>query len=511
MSDTIYSAIYPITESAEIIKLLWIERYGLPESQANAIIKHKLLPYFATLRDDLFVLVEHPYVDKMYRDSYYNYYSSKLHPYDRDTIRISFFNRKITQDDFFDAERKQAIRNEDCYLGFLTLRPTFPKVIGRSAISPKAKKDADILCCLAKINSTAGFVKYKVLSFPHSSQDNQMITCAETTIWSLLEYFGNKYPEYKPVLPSTIHRILNKYSYKRLMPSEGLTAEQVTFAIRELGFGAMIYSKSKFPAAIFNSLISTYVESGIPIIGVLTDGKIGHAVNIIGRRRIKADQVMATKPLEMQNDEGRPISIIDFSSIDCKYVLIDDNHAPYQLAGLDYPCKEYYSDKKWHDCEIKSIIVPLYPKIYLEANRARHNVWSYLKSKQFGLKTDETQIVKIFLASSRSYKEYLSLNKNLDIRIKQLFLGNSMPKFIWVAEISNTASFEKGLCDGIILQDATEPITMDIAMEDDPKISGHLSLIAGYLNEKYFFQNLGQFKNVRTFAAAFPAYNNNLR
>lgn len=296
------------------------------------------------------------------------------------------------------------------------------------------------------------------------------------------------------------------------MPSEGLTAEQVTFAIRELGFGAMIYAKSKFKDSVFNSLISTYIESGIPVVGVLTDGKIGHAVNIIGRQKIGIEKVKSARPLEIEGDEGNKISLIDFSTVECKYVFIDDNHPPYQMAGLEYPCREYYpNDAKWSDCEIKFIIVPLYPKIYLEANRARHNVWSYLRSAEFGLKTSETQVVKIFLASSRSYKEYIALNNHLDIRIKQLFLGSSMPKFIWVAEISSIASFENGFCDGIILQDATEPITMDVTVDRELQMAGNLSLIAGFLNEKFFTQNFGQFKNVSTFAAAFAAYDSNLR
>jgi len=502
MINTIFSEVYPIADVPNIVALLWIKHYGLTEDQAFKLSDKKIKPYLDTLKNDLFVLVEHPYVDKVYRDTYYQYFSSKLHEFDRDTIRLSFFNREIKTTNFFDKNLKDKIREEETYLGFVTIRPTFPKVIGRSALSPKAKKDDQILCCLARINSTTGHVKYKVLSFPHASQDNQTITCAETTIWSMLEYFGNKYPEYKPVLPSTIHNILNRYSYKRLMPSEGLTAEQVTFAIRELGFGAVIYGKRKFTKPVLFSLINMYIESGIPIIAVLTDGIIGHAVNIVGRQKIDAKFVTEIEPEE----------VIDYSRITCKYVYIDDNYPPYQLAGLDFPCREYYEDmKKWERCQIKSIIVPLYPKIYLEANRARHNVWSYLKSVKIGLQRSDTHVVKTYLASSRSYKEYLALNNDLDTDIKEVFLGIPMPKFIWVAEIATIKSFEKNLCDGIIVQDATEPISADISEEMDLSLSGHLSLIFGYVHGEYFTQELGIFKKVTNFAAAFAAFDKNLR
>ncbi len=505
MSYPIYSGICKVEEVLSQISQIWQENYKLSETHAAKIIEKNLVPYFDKLRNDLYAVVEYPYVDKMYRDTYYNYYSSKLEQYHRDTIRISFFDTAIVLEDFLDCDRKDKLESGSNYFGFLTLRPTFPKVIGRTALSPKAKKDNEILCCLAKINSTVNSIKFKVSCFPHSSQDNQTISCAETTIWSLLEYFGNKYPEYKPVLPSAIHRVLHKFSYKRLMPTEGLTAEQVTYAVREMGFGAMIYSRNKYPDT-FDSIISTYIESGIPVIAVLSNGELGHAVNIIGREVESVDRVISANTVTLEETGDRKIEIIDFNKIERKYVFIDDNYPPYQLTNLTEPCKEYYEDIKWHDCAITNIIVPLYPKIYLEANKARHNFFQYLKNSIIGIKDAETRIVKTFLASSRSFKEYIALNKNLDNRIKVLFLGIAMPKFIWVAEISKITSFEKGLIDGIILQDATEPIK-----HTDNSMLGNLTLIAGYVDNLYFTQNLGIFKEVTTFANPFENFRNNLR
>ncbi|RZM19015.1 MAG: hypothetical protein EOO88_39235, partial [Pedobacter sp.] len=107
-------------------------------------------------------------------------------------------------------------------------------------------KQDNFLCCFTNLQATVLSNKFKVQGFPHSSQDGHTITCAETTIWGIMEYFANRYTEYKPVLPSNISKIIQKISFKRTFPSEGLTAEQVTYAIRELGFGAMIYSRKKY-------------------------------------------------------------------------------------------------------------------------------------------------------------------------------------------------------------------------------------------------------------------------
>jgi hypothetical protein len=504
--ETIYSEPCHIKNASVQICHIWKEKYQLSDLQANQVIEKVITPYLRELKDDLYCIIEYPYIDKMFRDTFYHYYSSKLELIPRNSIRISFFDTEIKKEDFQNEETIKRFQSNNNYLGFLTLRPTFPNVIGRSGISPNAKKNSNFLCCKTKLDVTVNHIRFRVKCFPHSSQDNQTITCAETTIWSLFEYLGNRYPEYKPIYPSTIHEILQKYSYKRLMPSEGLTAEQVTFAVRELGMGAMIYSRNKH-AEDFDTLISTYVESGIPLITVLSnkDKTIGHAVNIIGRQHIDCKSVTIINPEQVTCESGNYINVIDFNKIPLEYVFIDDNHCPYQQASLANPCKNYL-DEKWHNCIINNIIVPLYPKIYLEAARARHNFLKYLINSKIGIKGAETIIIKLFLASSRSYKEYLALNKSMNPDIKALFLSRVMSKFIWVGEVSKSTSYERGLCDGIILQDATEPLK-----STNDTLFDKASLIAGYLNTMYFTQQSGKFQTVELGATSFESYRNNIK
>ena len=61
-----------------------------------------------------------------------------------------------------------------------------------------------------------------------------------------MEYFGNKYPEYKPVLPSKIVEVLQKLSAERQVPSTGLNIQQMAYALKEFGFGTKIYGKKEF-------------------------------------------------------------------------------------------------------------------------------------------------------------------------------------------------------------------------------------------------------------------------
>ena len=194
IKDPIRLRILPIGEVTNCVKTLLIESYLLSEVVAEKIVTTQLSEFLLTLKSDLFVAVESPYVDKIYRDAYYNYYSSKLNKYSRDCIRLSFFNKEVTPENFRRFKMEQDVADLKAalfpvYFGFLVLRPTFPKVIGRNAISPKAIKNDQIICCLTKIGATVNGIKQKVLAFPHASQDHQTMTCAETTVWSNFRIF----------------------------------------------------------------------------------------------------------------------------------------------------------------------------------------------------------------------------------------------------------------------------------------------------------------------------------
>ena len=450
MPNHIQTYILSIEKLPAFLSDHFIQKFEINEEYSQNIIEKKIRPELAKLKKNIWALVEFPYVDKMYRNTYYHYYASKLNDYERDTTRVSFFDREIKTEMFRDANRISLL--QESYLGFLIIRPTLPDVIGRSALSPFALENNSFIACTTSINATANNLKFTVKAFPHASQDGQMITCAETTLWSMLEYFGNKYPDYKPLLPSQIHELLKKFSYKRQLPSDGLTTEQIAFVLREAGFGTMFYSKEKYGSEIFNSVLSTFIESGIPVIGVLKGAEVAHASNIIGRQKDNREEILKNPVFEENTSDLR---IIDLNKVRRNYVFIDDNLPPYQLASLDTPASNYTEDK-WKDCQLTNIIVPLYHRIYLDPIKARRNFISILKREVFTIDT-EPKILRVFLASSRSYKQYIALNEQIDYDTKELILSLRMPKFIWVAEISEQASFAAGEINGILLQDATEP------------------------------------------------------
>lgn len=455
MSTSIEIEISPIDEAVEAI-LETVNDFFLKDVDDKFIspeIETEIAKLIDELKEDLFCVIEYPYVDKVYRDSYYHYYSSKHYTYQRDCIRVSLFNSEITHDDFLNPARQSELNNK--FLGFFVLRPTINALFGRSMISPMAFEVNSYKISSCKSNCLVYGVKLEVEGFPHSSQDGETIKCAETTIWTLMEYFGNKYPEYKPALPAKIHQALERFSYQRQLPSNGLTMDQISFALKEFGFGTRVYAFSAYGETL-HEIIDSYVESGIPVIVGLQSGNIGHVIIAIGKQygsKYNWDVIKENQ----EKLKGKDIGRIETSFIPAKYVVQDDNLIPYRLINFEQP-GEHYEDEDCAKYEVDSIVVPLYPKIYLEAVVAKELVIQVLEDRNVGYDFGSEYVFRFYLTSSRSFKNHVAKIPDMDFGLKNNILITKMPKFIWCGEIYTQDGFgqEDKKAIGLVVLDATE-------------------------------------------------------
>lgn len=442
-------------EDENSLKSIFINSFQLSDKKGTDILK-SFKHYTSHLRDSIYLVVETNYVDKVYRDSYYCYYSTKLEPYHRNCIKISFFDVEIEPDMFYNPDSHSALNK--AYLGFMIVRPLAHSPIGRSVISPKALIENNIRICNTYVHSTAAGLKFDVVGFPHSSQDSETMTCAETTIWALMEYFGNKYPEYNPILPSRILSTLEHRAFSRQVPSRGLIYEDISYALRKEGFGTVIYSQDSFGENDFKKIFSCYIESGVPIVVAIKNNDIGHALLCVGRNDDSSIDVSKITPIT--TDEG--IKIYEWNNNIEDFVFIDDNMPLYQKAKFEDPTAHYvtHGSTKWKDCKISHFIVPLYHKVYLEADNAI-KISNYIATHEIVI--DENSVVRTFLTSCRSYKNYIVKNKSINADLKEMLITLEMPKFIWITEISSLERELSNLIHGTIILDATEANTKDYA------------------------------------------------
>lgn len=217
------------------------------------------------------------------------------------------------------------------FYGYIVLRPTVLRVIEYSFLSPTLFEKTEFVCCLCKKTVSVYGKILSVIGFPFCGQDGEAVSCAETSLIMMMDYFSHKYNKYSQLLPSQIIRILSKYSNERQLPSRGLPSDMLSFVLRKLGFGIRAYTRQKeetdfevYKDEEFKRLLYIYIESGFPIIVCTED----HTYLVIGK----------------ENKIGEE---------NVRLVTINDNSRPYEL--IDY------------DDKIISFIVPLYEKIYLDA------------------------------------------------------------------------------------------------------------------------------------------------
>lgn len=448
----------------KILAIVINRKFMQPVDYVESVLVDNLKPFIDLMVDTTSLYIETDYVDKLYRDSYYRYYSSKATIYSRDCIRLSFFDNKddTLSSDIIKYSQADEVRKK--YQGYIILRPTFPQIIGRNALSPQLYKQHDFAICTASIASTVDGFKVSVNAFPSASQDTESITCAETTLWALMEYYGNKYIEYSPIKLSEILESLKASVNSRQLPSNGLNADNLTSALKSFGFGPQLYHISAFSQ--LHNILSCYVESGIPIVVAISNrvaiinkvkdvtDRINHAILCVGHEKVTDAIIDASvgKTTTLKN-KGGDITVLDFDDIEKQFVFIDDNQPPYGLDSLSSPAYRY-GKPNWQHCTIECIIAPLYKKIYMEPFIAKKYTRTLLQTDYYSHLCNSNITMRTFLCSTRSYRDYVNTS-NMSDSMKDVISSLYMPKFIWVSEISDTDGLKQGLVRNIILIDAT--------------------------------------------------------
>lgn len=426
-----------------------------PEYDSKSLIRS----YIKDFRNDVVVIIEDEYVDKVYRNIYSCFLSTKLYEYKTRCVKLSFIESTVDVLSILNGSIELDALYQ-AYLGFMVLRPICPGTVGRTAISPRLLTYGNRLEISAApiIGSVLGN-KIEIEAFPHSSQDNEYCTCAETSIWSMLEYFGNKYPEYSPILPSKIHQILDSQMHQRHIPSYGLNYVNISYVLKTCGFGCKVYSRALgfspgFGDEEFYRIFSTYVESGVPMVTAVSGERLGHAIVCVGQERIDKKSVASAKD-NVFHRSGKSFKM--WNDVMRRFVFNDDNVGAYALTQYDCPTPQYVK----YNPVISSLIVPLNNKLYLDAPRAIE--WSIALSDDILFKLPDNMVLRAYLASGRSYRNGLMKDRRVPDAVKMIITQYvQMPKFVWITEISSYNSFIQDEVEGIILLDATEPMKLGV-------------------------------------------------
>lgn len=421
-------------------------------------------------------LIEENYVDKVYRDSYYFFFSGKHFSYNRFCKRVFLFAHAFDESllDF------TAMDLQEKFVGSIVIRPIPGRAVGRTLLDPKYFLGDNLAYVRwAAYSVMVSGKKLSICAFPYSMQDGETTACAEITILNLLDYFSQSYPEYHYLLPSDINRIAQENGYERSLPTHGLKYEVVSKAFCESGFYPRLYSSGEMPTDKLRRILYYYIESGIPLaLGVTMETNNKHSVIVIGHGKVNVDRQNFNQCYDCYDKKSQNILwVYDSSDNINELCVMDDSQIPYKLME----CR--INDSKrllLGNYVIETVVVPLYKKMYLEASDASEIFKVILASQEFGFPKSEFKhkeaceginisakdgtclgtkdnplVVRIFMTSSRSLRKCRDeqFSKGNE-EVRSWYRTTVFPKFIWVCELSVVDKYKEEVIGEIIL-DAT--------------------------------------------------------
>lgn len=154
------------------------------------------------------VLLEFPYRDYDHSSVFALFYAKKHRPPARDCIRLHLF--------------AAAELTAEQYIGSYVVRDSRIDSRGRALLNPAyliAMKQAYLLGVEMTAHLAGTPLKQRV--FPWMAQDTDIAVCAHVAVWTIVNYYGFKYPEYCRRSIGTIAE-QTPPGLGRRVPSEGL-------------------------------------------------------------------------------------------------------------------------------------------------------------------------------------------------------------------------------------------------------------------------------------------------
>jgi hypothetical protein len=394
------------------------------------------------------IVIEDEYISKDFLHDYASYYAFCFASYPKFCKRLHFFSKEL------DLLNVQAIitdidnvEGDDCYLGFIVVKPIPITVIGYSVLKTyPGNGDFDNRNFWGIRDYKVHFFgkEFVVKSLAFQEQDSVLAACATTAIWSMLNKAS---VDYHTVLktPNEITRDADNVSPdgSRLFPNSGLNLLQICKAIYNSGLVSEIKSADYLlkdqngqPFASYVSvqylkkILNAYAPIGIPIILVISVPNGGvhglHAVTVSGYKK-------SAPKLILPNNETSWLS----DNIEKIYAHDDQWGAFARIEFLS----EFEFETPWTSFHPKraptyvtNIVVPVYPKIRISYEDIEVIVLGLDRILTFffddAIRADLVWDVK--LEMSQDFKRRI-IKSNLEKNEKLKLITKSLPKYLWVA------------------------------------------------------------------------------
>ena len=305
----------------------------------------------------------------------------------------------------------------------------------------------------------------KVVAFPWMKQETDVTVCAHVALWSLIRYYGSKYSNYQDVPMGDIV-IKTPESNQRKIPMTDLNMVQIPETLKRQGFAPIVVRRGTENQTFENELLA-YIESGIPLIGCLTNKK--HSVAIMGHGEIDLSKLNNYEKLN--KSFGRDNVILSCELLN-NIIVNDDAIGPYLNINREFnvfDAKIYNSwtqSRPYSMADFDFFIAPLYDRmqfsygsviqavtIFLHQNKMK--LKDNIEEEMQFLKPNEKYVSRIYISSAKSLKcqmsKSLENNNDLWYFVKHM----ELPKFIWNIDFSTITEYSAGKISAKIIIDTT--------------------------------------------------------
>jgi hypothetical protein len=387
------------------------------------------------------VLVEHNYIDKDYRSTYYNFYAKKGLAYRADCVRLHFFDETVAFD-------QQALRLatpdqlEHHYFGYMVLRPTAIATIGRSVLSPDVRTGArgSVISTDHKVH-LLGYTLL-VAGFPWMNQHVDISVCAHVACWSILRHYSERWHRHREYLTHDITMMAQQFDPGGLIPSKGLQVSHAERVFQVAGTYPVHVAREDVHDDAFHRQLLAYLESGFPLFAAMQ--KDGHAIALIG--------------YDWKAPDNRPIEQLEYAWNRVKsLVAVDDNWLPYVTVDVDAG-QESDTELKYTAASIDAFIVGLPEKVFYPADAVDKLAPTLFLFKELlpDLPDKHESIVRYFITTGSGLRRFIREQESeFDPKLIEAIMSLPFAQFVWIVEIATAEDWSKNQISARAILDAT--------------------------------------------------------
>jgi len=387
------------------------------------------------------VLVEEEYVDKDYRSTYYHYYAKKGREYRPDCVRLHFFDALVT----FDQEALSLVtpdeKLDDHYFGYMVLRPTLHRTIGRTVLSPDIRRGARGLVITARHKVHLLGYTLHFSGFPSMDQHEDISVCSHAACWAILRHYSERFAQHREILLHGVTMLASRGDPGGLAPSDGLIEPEAERILRAAGTYPVIERKDPDDPEPFYRHLLAYLESGFPL--YLSSDAYEHALVGVGHK-------WKDVPTASKDDVGHAWDRVE------SVLVVDDHHLPY----LAVPAREDDIGSATYTVEdIDWLVVALPEKIFFRIDAVELTARTFFRKilgSEMALPADKDLVIRYFVTTAPGLREYAQKNRSAfgNVLVNAI-MRQRMAQFVWVVEFASVAQWELGVITARAVMDAT--------------------------------------------------------